>query len=164
MSRRTSSRSTSSTASWRRRSRATARTRSRSSGRTAWFAPSRARPRAARPPRGSASTPARTNTPRTGRRGGAAAGRLGFELREYQRPVDEPTGAPEEMTPYFDKLFAMKPGEVMPFKWRAKGEGYWLTWVDTVTTAGVPTWEKARARAIAAYRMGGGGRALDRTR
>ena len=93
--------------------------------------------------------------------GRAAAARLGFELREYQQPVDEPTGAPEEMTPYFDKLFAMKPGEVMPFKWRAKGEGYWLTWVDTVTTAGVPTWEKARARAIAAYRMGGGERALE---
>jgi len=96
-------------------------------------------------------------TPAQGR---AAAARLGFELRDFLQSVDEPTGAPEEMTRYFDKLFAMKAGEVMPFKWTARGEGYWITWVDTISTAGVPSWENARSRAIAAYRAGAGERAL----
>jgi hypothetical protein len=54
----------------------------------------------------------------------------------------------------------MKPGEVMPTRWQSRGEGYWITWVDSLSAGGAPTWEDARTRAIAAYREGAGTRAL----
>jgi parvulin-like peptidyl-prolyl isomerase len=95
-------------------------------------------------------------TPAQGR---AAAARLGLELQDYQQGVDE-RQPNDQMVPYFSKLFSMKAGEVMPTRWVSKGEGYWITWVDSIAPETAPTWEDARNRALAAYREGAGERAL----
>ncbi len=96
---------------------------------------------------------------KTAAQGRAAAARLGLELRAYEQGEEE-RQANEELIPYFQKLFTMKPGEVMPTRWQSRGEGYWITWVDSLSAGGAPTWEDARTRAIAAYREGAGTRAL----
>jgi hypothetical protein len=54
----------------------------------------------------------------------------------------------------------MKANELMPVKWHSRGEGYWITWVDSVSGAIPPSWESARDRAVLAYRAGAGERAM----
>src|SRR5580765_5613122 len=88
-------------------------------------------------------------TIKTAAQGRAVAKRLGYTTNEYQFGVDEFNRAPD-MQGYFDRLFKLKPGEVMPVKWLAKGAGYWITWVDTIAPAIDPTWEDARDKALAA--------------
>ena len=96
---------------------------------------------------------------KSAQQGRAIGARLGLELRDYQQGVDE-RQPNDQLTRYFEKLFTMKAGEVMPFHWMSKGEGYWITWVDSITAGGEPTWADARTRVIAAYREGAGERAL----
>jgi hypothetical protein len=50
--------------------------------------------------------------------------------------------------------------ELMPTKTKAKGAGYWITWLDSIAPAIEPRWEDARERAITAYRAGAGERAM----
>jgi hypothetical protein len=89
----------------------------------------------------------------------AAAKRMGFELAHYVQPEDEPTEG-TLLAPYFDALRKLKSGQVMPTKYVAKGEGWWITWVDSITPALEPTWLQARREALAAYRAGAGERAM----
>jgi len=96
---------------------------------------------------------------RTAAQGRAAAKRLEFVTNEYQFGVDE-FNPSTELEGYFDRLFKLKPGEVMPVKWKAKGSGYWITWVDSIAPAIEPRWEDARERALEAYRAGAGERAM----
>lgn len=98
-------------------------------------------------------------TIKTAAQGRAVAKRLGYTTNEYQFGVDEFNRAPD-MEGYFDRLFKLKPGEVMPVKWLAKGSGYWITWVDSIAPAIDPTWEDARDKALEAYRAGAGERAM----
>ena len=89
----------------------------------------------------------------------AAGAKLNFQQFSYIQAVDEPMGN-ESLKPYFEKLLTMKAGELMPTRYRAKGEGYWITWVDSISPAVTPTWDAARGAAIAAYRAGAGERAM----
>jgi hypothetical protein len=91
--------------------------------------------------------------------GRAAAARLGFQLLTFEQGVDERQGN-DQLVPYFAKLFTMKPGEVMPNRWLSRGEGYWITWVDSISPGGAPTWADGRTQAIAAYREGAGERTM----
>jgi parvulin-like peptidyl-prolyl isomerase len=91
--------------------------------------------------------------------GRVAAARLGLVMLTYEQGVDE-RQANDQLVPYFTKLFTMKPGEVMPTRWLSRGEGYWITWVDSISPGGQPMWEDARTRAVAAYREGAGERAV----
>lgn len=96
---------------------------------------------------------------RTAAQGRAFAQRHGFDLLDYTYSPDQPNTNPQ-LDGYFEQLQKLKPGEVMPVKWQAKGIGCWVTWVDSITTMGAPTWEQARNKALEAYRSGAGERAL----
>jgi hypothetical protein len=96
---------------------------------------------------------------RTAAQGRTLAQRHGFELLDFTYSPDQPNTNPQ-LDGYFEQLQRLKPGEVMPVKWQSRGQGYWVTWVDSITTSGAPTWEQARTKAIEAYRSGAGERAL----
>ena len=98
---------------------------------------------------------------RSAAQGRALAAKLGLPTATFTQDADEPTRNPA-MDRYFEGLYKMKPGDVMPFKWTSKGEGYWITWLDSIATGGQPSWDSARNRALAAYREGAGERALMR--
>lgn len=98
-------------------------------------------------------------TIRTAAQGRAFAKRYAYDTQTYMISPDQPNRN-QMLERYFDLLWTLKPGEVMPTKWVAKGQGYWITWVDSITTTGVPTWDQARQQAIEAYRQGAGERAL----
>jgi parvulin-like peptidyl-prolyl isomerase len=89
----------------------------------------------------------------------AAGEKLGLSSFSYTIGEDEPMDN-EALVPYFDRLKKMKAGEIMPVKWIAKGQGWWITWVDSISAATSPRWESARGAAIAAYRAGAGERAM----
>jgi parvulin-like peptidyl-prolyl isomerase len=91
--------------------------------------------------------------------GRAAGAKLHLELGEYEFGVDQ-RNSNSDLDAYFAKLFTMKPGELMPTKTKAKGAGYWITWLDSIAPAIEPRWEDARERAITAYRAGAGERAM----
>ena len=98
-------------------------------------------------------------TIRTAADGRALAQKHGFELLDYTIREDDHNSNPQ-LDRYFESLYRLKSGEVMPIKWPAKGTGYWITWVDSITTSGTPSWESARGKAIEAYRQGASERAL----
>ena len=98
-------------------------------------------------------------TIRTAAQGRAAAKKLGFITNQYQFGVEE-LNANSDLEGYFERLFALKPGEAMPVKWKAKGAGYWITWLDSIAPPVEPTWEDAREKALEAYRDGAGERAM----
>jgi hypothetical protein len=66
----------------------------------------------------------------------------------------------EQLKKYFAELFQATPGRVIPRKEVAKGDGYWITWVDSVGAPVAPAWEEAASRALQEYRSGAAERAL----
>lgn len=96
---------------------------------------------------------------RTAAQGRAIAERHGFQVITYVKPVDEPHGN-ARLDEYFDILHTLRTGEVMSKPWIARGEGYWITWVDSVTTAGPPAWSAAQGAALNLFREGAGERAM----
>jgi hypothetical protein len=78
--------------------------------------------------------------------GRAAGARLGLEMLPYRQGVDE-RQPNDQLEPYFTKLFSMKPGEVIPTRWYSRGEGYWITWVDSISAGGARPTARARASA-----------------
>ncbi len=89
----------------------------------------------------------------------AAGRRMGLEMSQYVHGEDETMDNPN-LTGYFERLFTLAPGQLMPIKWQSRGEGYWITWLDSIAPAVKPSWTAARERAIAAYRAGAGERAM----
>jgi parvulin-like peptidyl-prolyl isomerase len=89
----------------------------------------------------------------------AAAQKLGLGTYAYVHAEEDPMDN-TALVPYFERLFKLKPGEIMPVKQLARGEGYWITWVDSISPPRRPSWNDARARAIAAYREGAGERTM----
>lgn len=96
---------------------------------------------------------------RSAAQGRSIAQKLGLVATSYTVDPSEPNRNPA-LDRYFEALYKLKTGEVMPMRWAAKGEGYWITWVDSIETGIAPSWESARPRAIQAYREGAGERAL----
>ena len=89
----------------------------------------------------------------------AAARKLRLETLPTTHPIGRPILVPE-LAPFFNYLERMKPGEVYPGVVRAKGLGFFLAWVDSITPPETPTWESARENAIELYRRGAGVRAM----
>jgi len=89
----------------------------------------------------------------------AAAAKLGLESFRYTHAEDEPMDN-TALVPYFETLLKMKPGQVMPTKYISRGEGCWITWVDSIAPPMQPNWTQARGAAIAAYASGAGERAM----
>jgi parvulin-like peptidyl-prolyl isomerase len=98
-------------------------------------------------------------TLKTAAQGRAAAKRLDFNANAFQFGVEQ-YNPNTDLQPYFDRLFKMKPGEVMATKWFAKGSGYWITWVDSILPAIAPAWDDVHEKALEAYRVGAGERAM----
>jgi len=101
---------------------------------------------------------------RTVERARSECQRLGLLTYRYEhvigdREVSNPQGAV-----YFQRLDTLKPGEFYPGAHQFRGQGWTITWVDSITPPRVPTWNDARPRALEAYRRGAGQRALDAKR
>lgn len=87
------------------------------------------------------------------------AARLGYTVLGYTKKVGEV--APSTLTrEYYDQLDSTKPGHLLPTTYHLKSQGYWVTWVDSLSAAGRPTWEQARPRAVEAYQKTAGDRAM----
>src|SRR5207344_2904636 len=89
----------------------------------------------------------------------AVAAKLGYGIGTYELGVDQPN-QDLLLAGYFEALFKLHPGEVMPIKWEARGSGYWITWVDSIAPPAPQTWEVIKPYALAAYREGAGERAM----
>jgi parvulin-like peptidyl-prolyl isomerase len=89
----------------------------------------------------------------------SAGEKMGLSTFQYTYAEDEPMDN-TSLVPYFEQLLKMKQGQVMPTKFISKGEGWWITWVDSIAPPVDPTWAKARGAALAEYRAGAGERAM----
>ena len=85
--------------------------------------------------------------------------RHGFRIASYQQPLGQ-REINTNLRPYSEELTRMKTGQLMHHEYHLKGQGYWVTWVDSLTPPTRPTWEEARDRALAAYRATAGERAM----
>lgn len=95
-----------------------------------------------------------------GARARAYADRLGLEVQSLSKPLGE-SSRNAALARYFALMDQARPGEMVPRVDGLPGTDFWVTWVDSVAPAGTPTWERARAAALDAYRRGAAGRALD---
>ncbi len=89
----------------------------------------------------------------------AMAARESLEVHSFVVGDDDPMYN-ENLKDYFAELKTMRAGQVMRRSQIFKGGGYWITWVDSISTGGVPQWDEVRDKAIQAYREGAGERAL----
>lgn len=87
------------------------------------------------------------------------AQQMGWDVVPFSHPIDAPMPN-TQLIDYFAQLAKMKPGQVMRPARQSRGEGYWITWLDSLTTASNPSWDEIREQAVAAYRAGSGERAL----
>jgi parvulin-like peptidyl-prolyl isomerase len=90
----------------------------------------------------------------------AAAAKLGETVYPFTKKVGE--ASPATLTrAYYEALDRCRPGQVVPTSFHLKGQGNWISWVDSISPPTRPTWEEARTAAVEAYRRGAGQRALD---
>jgi hypothetical protein len=89
----------------------------------------------------------------------AAAKKMGLDSFQYIHAEDE-TMDNTALVPYFETLLKMKPGQVMPTKHVSRGEGSWITWVDSIAPPVQPNWNQARTAALAEYAAGAGERSM----
>ncbi len=92
--------------------------------------------------------------------GREAARKLGVPLEVFTHSKGEQITI-TNVQPYFQILEKLKAGEVMRQTYRMKGQGTWVTWVDSLTPPSHPTWESAGTRAVDEFMRGAGQRALD---
>jgi parvulin-like peptidyl-prolyl isomerase len=93
-----------------------------------------------------------------------AAQQLKLSTYSYPYTTGESGNYPLELHPYFQRLETLKPGEVLPLHPKIGGMGYAVSWVDSISPPGPPTWDKARDRALESYRADAGLRALEAKR
>lgn len=96
---------------------------------------------------------------RTIARARSAADQLKLSILPTTHPIGQQILVPE-LIPFFNYLEGMKPGELYPGVIRAKGMGFFIAWVDSITPPEPPTWESSRDQAIEVYRRGAGARAM----
>jgi hypothetical protein len=92
--------------------------------------------------------------------GRAVAKRLGLMTLSYSHVTGDRDPYPTELHPYYQRLETLKPGQILPLTREIGGNGYAVTWVDSISPPGPPTWERNRDRALEAYRAEAGFRAL----
>lgn len=94
----------------------------------------------------------------------AAAAKLGLITMSYPHERGERERYPTDLQAYYQRLETLKPGQVLPLRRKLGGMGYAITWVDSITPALEPTWEKSRTEALRAYRGEAGHRAAQAKR
>jgi parvulin-like peptidyl-prolyl isomerase len=86
-----------------------------------------------------------------------------FILYHNQRTPGDPAGL-DELRSYMHKLDEMKPGEIYPGTVYLRGQGYVITWVDSISAPRAPGFERSEQRVIDEYRRRHGASALQRKR
>jgi parvulin-like peptidyl-prolyl isomerase len=89
-----------------------------------------------------------------------AARRMGLLTMSYTHTVGDRSNYPQDLYPYYQRLEALGPGQILPLHAKLGGMGYAVTWVDSISAPAPPTWTKARDKAVEAYRADAGLRAL----
>lgn len=90
----------------------------------------------------------------------AVGQRLGYEMIRVRHTQGESPGV-AALTEYFATLDQVPPGRFYPTPVFIRGQGWVVSWVDSVTPPRAPSWEDARAAALERYRRGAGMRALE---
>jgi len=90
----------------------------------------------------------------------AAAKKLGLSVVAMEHVMGDRTGLPH-LSDVLARLETLKPGEMYPGPHPAVGKDFAFSWVDSIVPGGKPRWESAKDRAIEAYRMEAGQRALE---
>ncbi|MEO5989894.1 MAG: peptidyl-prolyl cis-trans isomerase, partial [Candidatus Eisenbacteria bacterium] len=90
----------------------------------------------------------------------AAVAKMSLISNQYQHRVGDAINT-TNVRPMFERIEKLKAGELMRPAYRAKGQGVWIAWVDSITPPRIPVWEEARPRVIATYRLDAGQRALE---
>jgi parvulin-like peptidyl-prolyl isomerase len=94
----------------------------------------------------------------------AAAAKLGLETLSYVHERGDRTTYPTDLQPYYQRLEELKAGQLLPLRRQFGGMGYAITWVDSITPALEPTWERSRDQALRIYRSEAGQRAAQAKR
>ncbi|HET7226530.1 MAG TPA: peptidyl-prolyl cis-trans isomerase, partial [Candidatus Eisenbacteria bacterium] len=90
----------------------------------------------------------------------AFARRNGFMAAPYTRTIGEPT-AQREMQGYLFGLDQLKPGQFYPGTVELKGQGWMVSWADSVSAPVAPSWDQARPAALQRWNASAADRALD---
>jgi parvulin-like peptidyl-prolyl isomerase len=101
---------------------------------------------------------------RTAAQAREAARRLDLVTLSYDHVSGDRSRYPQDLHLYYQNLEKLKPGQLLSLRPKLAGMGYAVTWVDSIAPPGVPVFEKARDRAVEAYRSEAGLRALDAKR
>jgi parvulin-like peptidyl-prolyl isomerase len=88
-----------------------------------------------------------------------AAKKLGLPIVPMEHVIGDRTGLPN-LSDVLASLETVKPGEMYPGPHPAVGKDYAFSWMDSIVPPGKPRWESAKDRAIEAYRLSAGQRAL----
>jgi hypothetical protein len=89
----------------------------------------------------------------------AVASKLGLATISYSHARGERSKYPSSLHGYFQRLEALKSGQVLPLYRKFSGMGYAVTWVDSISPPAPATWEKSRDEALRVYRGQAGQRA-----
>jgi parvulin-like peptidyl-prolyl isomerase len=89
-----------------------------------------------------------------------AAKRMNLQTFSYEHSSGDLSKYPLTLQSYYRQLETLRPGQVLPLRPKIGGMGYPVTWVDSISAPAPPTWDKARDRALEAYRADAGLRTL----
>jgi parvulin-like peptidyl-prolyl isomerase len=90
----------------------------------------------------------------------AVARRLHLEVMASDHPIGQYWRYDADLRPFIKKLETVKPGQLYPGTQFYTGLGQVIAWVDSILPARLPSWEEAKAEAVARYRRQAGERAL----
>jgi len=93
----------------------------------------------------------------------AAAQKLNLFTRSMDHPVGDRRGVPQ-LVEVLTRLESMKPGQMYPGPVETPSGELAFFWVDSILPPPPPDWEEAKDRAIDAYRLARGRRAVDTKR
>jgi hypothetical protein len=94
----------------------------------------------------------------------AAVRQLDLVTYSYGYSSDELSDYPQTLHSYYRQLETLRPGQIHSLRPKIGGNGYAVTWVDSISAPVPSTWEKARDRALDAYRTEVRSRALESKR
>jgi parvulin-like peptidyl-prolyl isomerase len=81
-----------------------------------------------------------------------AAKRMELLTYSYAHTRGDLSEYPQTLQTYYQQLETLMSGQVLPLRPKIGGMGYAVTWVDSISAPAPSTWDKARDKALAAYR------------
>jgi hypothetical protein len=89
-----------------------------------------------------------------------AVRRLELDTYSYEYTSGEASKYPPTLHSYYQQLETLQPGQVLSLRPRIGGMGYAVSWVDSISAPAPSDWDKAREKALEAYRADAGRRAI----